>query len=340
MNKDNQTIMMSHGNGGQMMHDLIGNLFLKWFDNPLLRNMSDATFIPAGNSEIAFTTDSFVVDPLFFPGGDIGKLSVCGTVNDLAVSGADPRYISVAMILEEGLSMEILEKIVKSLAAEAHDTGVMIVTGDTKVVPRGKCDKIFINTAGIGYRYENKADSEDKKAIRPGDQILINGTIGDHGMAVMSMRESFSFRSDIRSDCASLHRMIRRITSQCHGVRFMRDPTRGGVATVLSEIVENKDFGIFLDEDKLPVTPSVFALTEILGMDPLHVANEGKVIVVIDPAEADLALELMRSDLLGRDASIIGTVTGDFPGKVLLNTKTGGRRFIGKLVGDPLPRIC
>jgi hydrogenase expression/formation protein HypE len=340
MSNETRTIMLSHGNGGQMMHDLIGNLFLKWFDNPMLRRMTDATWLPAGDREIAFTTDSFVVDPLFFPGGDIGKLAVCGTVNDLAVSGAEPRYISVAMILEEGLPLEALERIVKSLASEAHHAGVMVVTGDTKVVPKGKCDKIFINTAGIGYRYEAGHGKEITGNIQPGDKILINGTIGDHGMAVMSMRESFTFRSDVRSDCASLHRLIRKITGECHGVKFMRDPTRGGVATVLAEVAENKDFGIFLNEESLPVTPAVFALSELLGMEPLHIANEGKVMMVIDPAEADLALELMRNDPLGSEAAIIGTVTAEYRGKVLLQTKTGGKRIIGKLVGDPLPRIC
>ena len=244
MSRKEEKILLGHGNGGSLMHGLINDLFVRHFGNRILNEQTDSAIIPSQTQEIAFTTDSFVVDPIFFPGGDIGKLAVCGTVNDLAVSGADLRYISVSFILEEGFSMKELEMIVKSLADEARKAKVMIVTGDTKVVNRGKCDKVFINTAGIGL--VNKRDRLICKArtIRPGDLILINGTIGDHGMAVLNARESFSFRVPVISDCASLNRLIRKVLNQSSHVKFMRDPTRGGVATVLNELAGKVNLGI------------------------------------------------------------------------------------------------
>ena len=335
-----EKILLSHGNGGRMMHHLIENLFLKYFKNTILNEQTDAAILPVNSPEMAFTTDSFVIDPLFFPGGNIGKLAVCGTVNDLAVSGADPLYISVAFIIEEGFSMKDLESIVESLAEEAGKAQVIVVTGDTKVVNKGKCDKLFINTAGIGsVRKGNRLVSKARN-IKPGDLIFINGTIGDHGMAVMSARESFNFKTPVISDCASLNHLIREVLDQSSGVKFMRDPTRGGVATVLNELAGKSGRGIEIDESALPVTRGVTAMCELLGFDPLHIANEGKVLIVADQAQGDHILEIMKRNILGKQGAIIGRVTGDHPGKVVLKTETGGRRIIDTLTGDPLPRIC
>jgi hydrogenase expression/formation protein HypE len=340
MNTGEDKILLSHGNGGRMMHHLIENLFLKYFENTILNEQTDAAILPVNAPEMAFTTDSFVIDPLFFPGGNIGKLAVCGTVNDLAVSGANPLYISVSFIIEEGFSMKELELIVRSLAEEARKAQVIVVTGDTKVVNKGKCDKLFINTAGIGsVRKENRLVSKARN-IQPGDLIFINGTIGDHGMAVMSARESFNFKTPVISDCASLNHLIRQVLDQSSQVKFMRDPTRGGVATVLNELAGKIGLGIEIDESVLPVTKGVTAMCELLGFDPLHIANEGKVLIVADPTEGDHILEIMKKNNLGGQSVIIGRVTGDHPGKVMLKTETGGRRIIDSLTGDPLPRIC
>jgi len=322
------------------MHQLIEKLFLKHFGNDILEEQTDSAILRFDSTEIAFTTDSFVIDPIFFPGGNIGKLAVCGTVNDLSVSGADPLYLSVSFIIEEGFPMKELEMIVTSLAGEARKAGVTIVTGDTKVVNKGKCDKIFINTAGIGQvRKENRMVSKALN-IRPGDLLIINGTIGDHGMAVMSARESFNFKSPVVSDCASLNHLVRDVLDQSSTVKFMRDPTRGGVATVMNELAAKTGLGIEIDETALPVTRGVAAMCELLGFDPLHIANEGKVLLVAEPQECDHILEIMKKNELGIRSAIIGRVTGDHPGKVVLKTETGGRRIIDSLTGDPLPRIC
>ena len=340
MNTGEEKILLSHGNGGRMMHHLIENLFLKYFKNTILNEQTDAAILLIDSPEMAFTTDSFVIDPLFFPGGNIGKLAVCGTVNDLAVSGADPLYISVAFIIEEGFSMKELESIVKSLAEEAGKAQVTVVTGDTKVVNKGKCDKLFINTAGIGsVRKGNRLVSKARN-IKPGDLIFINGTIGDHGMAVMSARESFNFKTPVISDCASLNHLIREVLDQSSGVKFMRDPTRGGVATVLNELAGKSGRGIEIEESALPVTRGVTAMCELLGFDPLHIANEGKVLIVADQVEGDHILEIIKKNDLGKQSAIIGRITGDHPGKVVLKTETGGTRIIDTLTGDPLPRIC
>jgi len=321
------------------MHDLIEGLFLKHFSNPILREQTDAAILSTESAEIAFTTDSFVIDPIFFPGGNIGKLAVCGTVNDLAVSGAVPLYLSVSMIIEEGFPLEDLEKIVISLAEEAKKAEVLIVTGDTKVVNKGKCDKLFINTAGIGRI--SKVDNQIAKArnILPGDLVLINGTIGDHGMAIMNVRESFHFRSTVESDCASLNGLIREVVEQ-YPVKFMRDPTRGGVATVLNELATKTGFGIELDETTLPVLKGVKAMCELLGFDPLQVANEGKVLLVVAESDAKRVLETMKMNELGANSTIIGRVVSEHPGRVVLKNETGGRRIIDSLTGDQLPRIC
>jgi hydrogenase expression/formation protein HypE len=340
MTHSEEKIVLSHGNGGRMMHDLITNLFTKYFGNKILNEQTDSAILPVDSYEIAFTTDSFVIDPLFFPGGDIGKLAVCGTVNDLSVSGADPVYISVSFIIEEGLLMNDLELIVKSLAEEARKAKVLIVTGDTKVVNKGKCDKLFINTAGIGkVRKENRLISKARN-IKPGDLILINGTIGDHGMAVMSARESFNFKIPVVSDCACLNGLIRKVLEHKARVKFMRDPTRGGVATVLNELAGKIKLGIEIDESALPISKGVKAMCELLGFDPLHIANEGKVLLVASRKESQLILDRMKGNRLGKQSAIIGRLVKDHPGKVIMKTITGGRRIIETLTGDPLPRIC
>jgi hydrogenase expression/formation protein HypE len=340
MTHSEEKIVLSHGNGGRMMHDLITGMFIKYFGNKILNEQSDAAILPVDSQEMAFTTDSFVIDPLFFPGGDIGKLAVCGTVNDLAVSGAEPVYISVSFIIEEGFLMKDLHLIVKSLAKEARKAKVIIVTGDTKVVNKGKCDKLFINTAGIGkVRKANRLISKARN-IRPGDLILINGTIGDHGMAVMSARESFNFKIPVVSDCACLNELIYKVLEHKTRVKFMRDPTRGGVATVLNELAGKIKLGIEIDESALPVSKGVNAMCELLGFDPLHIANEGKVLMVAGRMESQIILDSMKGNRLGKQSAIIGRVVNDHPGKVVMKTITGGRRIIDTLTGDPLPRIC
>jgi hydrogenase expression/formation protein HypE len=332
-------IMLSHGSGGRMMHELIEKTFLKHFGNNILSEQTDSAILKVGTADLAFTTDSFVIDPIFFPGGNIGKLAVCGTVNDLAVSGAKPLYISVSFIIEEGFLINDLEIIVASLAAEARNAGVLIVTGDTKVVNKGKCDKVFINTAGIGSVSLEDRNVSKAMNIKPGDVIIINGTIGDHGMAIMNARESFNFKTMIESDCASLNHLIREVLDQS-SVKFMRDPTRGGVATVLNELAAKCGFGIEIEESSLPVNRGVKAICEVLGFDPLHVANEGKVLIVADEEQGLEILKVLKNNKLGQNSAIIGKVISDHPGKVVLRNETGGRRIIDSLAGDQLPRIC
>ncbi len=332
-------IMLGHGSGGRMMHTLIEDIFIKHFSNSILKEQTDSAILQVGSSEIAFTTDSFVIDPLFFPGGNIGKLAVCGTVNDLSVSGAEPLYLSVSFIIEEGFPLSELEIIVESLAAEAKKAGVLIVTGDTKVVNKGKCDKLFINTAGIGRMKKENILVSKALDIKPGDVIIINGTIGDHGMAVMNARESFNFKTNVESDCASLNHLIREVLDKSM-VKFMRDPTRGGVATVLNELVAKTKLGIEIDESSLPINPGVKAMCELLGFDPLHIANEGKVLIVAGEKEGSEILEVLKKNELGSKSKIIGRVVIDHPGKVVLKNETGGRRIIDSLSGDQLPRIC
>jgi len=339
MKHQDDKVMLSHGSGGRMMHQLIEDLFVKHFRNKILDEQTDSAILSVGSHEIAFTTDSFVIDPLFFPGGNIGKLAVCGTVNDLAVSGAEPLYLSVSFILEEGFPMKELEIIVESLAAEAKKAGVLIVTGDTKVVNKGKCDKLFINTAGIGRLKKETRLISKALNIKSGDVIIINGTIGDHGMAVMNARESFNFKASVESDCACLNHMIRKVLEEVP-VKFMRDPTRGGVATLLNELVEKIGLGIEINESALPLNKGVKAMCEVLGFDPLHIANEGKVVIVADQTDGDRILEILKNNKLGLQSAIIGRVVSDHPGKVVLKNETGGRRIIDSLSGDQLPRIC
>lgn len=339
MNRKEAYIRLGHGNGGKMMHDLIDSVFLKHFSNSILNDQTDAAIISPGSDEIAFTTDSFVIDPLSFPGGDIGKLAVCGTVNDLAVSGAEPLYLSISFIIEEGFPLSELEVIAESVAVEARTAGVKVVTGDTKVVNKGKCDRLFVNTSGIGRIRKEHLSIGKAVNLEAGDVIIINGMIGDHGMAVMNARESFNFRLSVESDCKSLNHIISSVLEKSQ-VKFMRDPTRGGVAAVLTELAGKTGKGIEINESALPVRDNVKAMCEILGFDPLNVANEGKVVIVASGNCADEIMELLKNDEAGSDSAIIGRISDDFPGKVILRTIAGGSRFVDPISENQLPRIC
>jgi len=331
-------ILLSHGSGGKLMHSLIEDVFLKKFHNEILDELNDSAVlqIPA-EKQVCFTTDSYVVDPLFFPGGDIGKLAICGTVNDLSVTGAQPLYISCGLIVEEGLEIEILEKIAESMSLVSKEAGVKIVTGDLKVVEKNSVDKLFVNTSGIGIR--DKKISYDRRKIKPGDKIIINGGIGEHGMAILCEREGFDFETRIASDCAPLSSLISRVLNASPRVKFMRDPTRGGVATTLNEIVSGMDYGIVLYEKNIPLKEEVQALCEILGFDPLYIANEGKVLLVCAGDGEDI-IQSMRNHPLGKEAAVIGEVVEAPGGKVVMETESGGHRIIEMLSGEQLPRIC
>ena len=333
-------ILLGHGSGGKLSHDLINNLFAKHFSNPILNQQSDSAIIPFNGSQLAFTTDSFVVDPLFFPGGNIGNLAIAGTVNDLAVSGAKPMYLSVGFIIEEGFEYENLEKIVVSMAEDAKKAGIQIVTGDTKVVDKGKCDKVFINTSGIGILDNKYSDISSGLNIKAGDKIIINGGIGNHGMAVMAARNELNIKTHIETDCACLNHMIAEILESGAKVKFMRDATRGGLGTVISELVSENNFGIQLDEEELVVHQNVRGLCELLGFDPLYVANEGKVVMVVSNNDAEKIINIMQKSPFGKEASVIGEITEDHKGMAWLNTNVGGKRVIEMLSGQQLPRIC
>lgn len=323
-----------------MSHDLINDLFVRYFDNEILRAQTDSAVLNIPPDHISFTTDSYVIDPVFFPGGDIGKLAVCGTVNDLAVSGAIPKYLSAGFIIEEGFEYEKLERIVKSMAEEAQRAGVKIVTGDTKVVNRGKADKIFINTTGVGVINTKYKDLSYGYSIKPGDKIIVNGTLGDHGVTIMAQRENLGIKSHLESDCASLNHLVNRLLSTGKNVKLMRDLTRGGLATVLSEIVNDKSFGITIEEDQIPVKADVTGMCEILGLEPIYIANEGKFLMVVSEEDVGSILEMLRDDTLGREASVIGQVVETNRGQVLMKTEIGGTRIINMLAGEQLPRIC
>jgi hydrogenase expression/formation protein HypE len=335
-----EKVLIHHGSGGLLMRDLIHDLFLRYFDNSFIRSMTDSAILISKPGNLAFTTDSYVVDPLFFPGGNIGKLAVCGTVNDLAVSGAVPLYLSVSFIIEEGFSIRDLETIVKSMAEEARKAGVAVVTGDTKVVQKGKADKLFINTAGIGFLEKKFAGISHGKGTKPGDLVMINGTIGDHGISILNARESFSFSSELQSDCTSLNKLIQSILRNSGGVRFMRDATRGGLAAVLCEFAEKSGLGIEITEADVPVKDEVRGICELLGFDPLHLANEGKVILVAGKQSGRKVLEVMRKHKPGKEGAIIGRMVSEHPGKVKLITTSGGSRWIDLPAGEQLPRIC
>jgi len=369
-------ILLAHGSGGQLSHELVERLFLKYFDNPILARLDDAAVVQVGkwasgqvgdlptcrlaDFHLAFTTDSYVVSPIFFPGGDIGKLAVCGTINDLAMSGATPLYLSVGFILEEGLELADLERVVASMAATAQAAGVQIVTGDTKVVDHGKADRLFINTTGIGVVPAGVELGGNR--VRPGDAVILSGTIGDHGMTIISQREGLRFDSPLVSDCAPLHGLVAAMLNalsplplpppswggpggggEGSGVRVLhclRDPTRGGLATTLNEVAGKSGVGIEIEERAIPVRDAVRAACELLGFDPLYVANEGKLVAFVAPTAADVVLAAVRAHEYGREAAIIGQVTAEHAGRVVLRTPLSARRIVDMLVGEQLPRIC
>ncbi|MFI5583693.1 hydrogenase expression/formation protein HypE [Amycolatopsis sp. NPDC051758] len=332
-----ERITLSHGAGGKSTHTLIEAVFLDAFRNPLLEPLEDSASLTIGDARLALTTDSYVVSPLFFPGGNIGDLAVNGTVNDLAVSGARPLYLTCGFILEEGFPVEDLLKIVDSMKTAALAANVQIVTGDTKVVQRGKADGVYINTAGVGVLTRTGLGVA---TVKPGDAVLVSGPIGDHGVTIMLARGELDIDADLESDTAPVHELVAGLLAAVPGVRAMRDATRGGVATILNEIAKAADVSVVVDEKAVPVRTEVRGASELLGIDPLYVACEGRIVVVVDGAQAGDALAALRSHPLGADAAVIGRIADDPPGLVLLNTTFGGTRIVDLLVGDPLPRIC
>ena len=336
-----EKITLSHGSGGKSTHNLIEGVFAPAFSNPLLDAMDDAAVfgVDGTGQRLAFTTDTYVVSPLFFPGGDIGKLAVHGTINDLSMAGATPLYLSAGFILEEGFPIADLRRIVESMAGAAREAGVAIVTGDTKVVQRGKADGIFINTAGVGILRATWPMGQTQ--LQPGDQILLSGAVGDHGIAIMLAREALEIETDVQSDSAPLHTLVAALLEAAgESVHCLKDPTRGGMATTLNEMALGSEVAIGLDEQTIPVHAEVRGACEILGLDPLTIANEGKLLAAVAPGKAEAALAALRAHPLGREAAIIGTVQEEPAGMVFLRTDIGGMRVLDMLVGDPLPRIC
>lgn len=335
---NHKQIVLGHGSGGKLTSELIQKVFIPAFANDILAKLDDQAVLQINGSRIAFTTDAFVVTPIFFPGGDIGHLAINGTVNDLAMSGAKPLYIAAAFILEEGLATEELCRVVSSMSAAAKDAGVLLVTGDTKVVNRGKGDKLFITTTGLGIVDDSVRISAER--ARPGDKILLSGTVGDHGMAIMSQRENLEFDGAVESDTAALHTLVADMLTAGIDIHCLRDPTRGGVATTLNEIAGSSRAGMVIDERQIPVRETVKGACEILGLDPLYVANEGKLLAIVARESAANALQTMRAHPLGRDANVIGEVVSDHPGRVLMKTAVGGTRVVDVMFGEQLPRIC
>lgn len=333
----NKTILLAHGSGGKLSHELLEKNLLPPFSNPLLDKLDDSAVFEF-SGRLAFTTDSYVVNPIFFPGGDIGKLAVCGTVNDLAMSGAKPLYLSVSLVIEEGLLIEKLERIIKSIKAATKKAEIIIITGDTKVVNRGNADKLFINTSGLGI-IPPQLDISGANA-RVSDKIILSGNIGDHGMAVMSQREGLKFSTPIKSDCAPLNKLVSQMLKASSQIHCLRDPTRGGLATTLNELAKQSNVGITIEEEKVPVAEAVRAACELLGFDPLYIANEGKLVAIVDSAHAESVLAKMKQNRYGTNASIIGEVTSDHPGRVIMKTRLGASRIIDMLSGELLPRIC
>ena len=330
-----EIITLDYGSGGKKTARLIEQYIVPALENPALSELGDGAILPGGE-KLVFSTDSFVVSPRFFPGGDIGKLSVCGTVNDLAMCGGEPKYLSCAFIIEEGLPLGELERIIASMAEAARKAGVQIVTGDTKVVEKGRGDGIYINTAGVGVL---KYPGLTPRAIRAGDAVLVSGTVGDHGTTVMLSRHGLA-QGELQSDCAALNGLAAALLTAVPETRVLRDPTRGGVATTLNEFIEGTPLGIELEEKAVPVRPAVQAACELLGLDPLYCANEGKLLAVVPAERAEAALAALRSLPEGENAARIGRVTADFPGKLVIRTPLGGRRILQKLSGAQLPRIC
>lgn len=330
-------VLLDYGSGGRASQRIITDLFFKHLGNDILARMDDAAVLSL-KGPVAMSTDSFVVDPIFFPGGDIGSLAVHGTVNDVAMMGARPLYLTCGFIIEEGLPMEDLERVVASMGQAAREAGVRIVAGDTKVVPKGAADKIFINTAGVGEILVDPAPSGHR--AKEGDAVLVTGSMGDHGLAILSTRQGLSFEAPVVSDSASLASLVEKLLGAVPDVHVLRDPTRGGLATTLNEIAAQSDVGIELTEEAIPVAPAVAGGCAVLGLDPLYLANEGKCICIVPEAAAQAALEVFRADSRGVAAAVIGRVVADHPGKVALVTPLGGKRLLGMLEGEQLPRIC
>ena len=332
-------ILLDHGSGGIASQELISDMFLKHLDNPILNSLEDSAILENHGGRLAFTTDSYVVDPIFFPGGDIGKLAIHGTINDLAMRGAQPHALSLGLILEEGLLLKDLERIIISISEACKEAGVYVVTGDTKVVPKGKGDKIFINTSGIGF-VDDGIDISSKYA-REGDAVILSGTMGDHGITIMTRRAGVAVQGDLRSDTMPLHRLVATLLTELPGaIHTLRDPTRGGVASTLNEIAENSGLSIELRDQDLPVRPQVNAACELLGLEPLYLANEGKCLVIVEGGKAKEALKIMQATVEGKEAAIIGKLVAGKAGRVVINTPVGGSRVVTPLHGMPLPRIC
>ena len=331
-------ILLDHGSGGKASHSLIADFLVPEFENPILGQLDDGAILDIEGERLAFSTDTYVVDPVFFPGGNIGDLAVNGTVNDLAMCGARPLYLSVGLIIEEGFSMVDLTRILKAMRKAATKADVLIVTGDTKVVPNGAADKIFINTSGVGLIPDGVHISGHN--ARPGDKVILSGTIADHGIAVLTQREGMAFESPIQSDTAPLNHMVREMMAASDQIHALRDPTRGGVGTSLNEIAAQSNVGVKIYEDNLLIRKEVAGICELLGFDPLYVANEGKLVGFVGPDHAERILEIIRSNEYGKDACMIGEVIADSPGKVFMKTRIGGTRIVGMLTGDQIPRIC
>lgn len=332
-----EKILLAHGSGSRLSHDLVEKILAPPLSNPILSRMDDSAVFQL-SGKVAFTTDSYVVNPIFFPGGDIGRLAVCGTVNDLSMSGARPLYISLALIIEEGLGIEELRRVIESVRETAEEAGVIIVTGDTKVVDRGKADRLFINTAGIGL-IEGEMDISGSNA-RPGDRIILSGGIGEHGIAVMSQREGLKFSLPITSDCAPLNHLAAAMLAASRRIHSMRDPTRGGLASTLNEFARQSGVGISIEEAKIPVHDGVKGACELLGLDPLYIANEGKLVAAVGPEDADTVLAAMRKNKYGGQAAIIGEVTDGHKSRVVMKTRIGSSRIVDMPAGEILPRIC
>ncbi|MCX6330555.1 MAG: hydrogenase expression/formation protein HypE [Bacteroidia bacterium] len=334
----NDLISLNHGSGGKQTHELIKKVFVKKFG--MTEPLTDSAILKEMGKTLVFTTDSYVIDPLFFPGGNIGKLAICGTVNDLAVSGAEPKYIAASFIIEEGFPVNDLVTIAESMADEATNAGVKIVTGDTKVVEKGKCDRLFITTSGTGILDYSQEHISTGKRIKPGDKLIINGPLGNHSIAVAGARNKLSFTTPVTSDCASLNHLIEGVLKSCKEIHFMRDLTRGGLAGVMNELAGMINSGIIADEASIPVDDPVRGVCEILGFDPLYLANEGKLLIVTSAEEAEKVLEILRSDALGAFSSIFGEIVPDKRNLVVLNTSVGGKRILDMPSGAQLPRIC
>jgi hydrogenase expression/formation protein HypE len=331
-------IMLDHGAGGRISHNLITDIMLPLFDNPILSQLDDGAILEIDGMRIAFSTDTFTVDPIFFPGGNIGELAVNGTVNDISMCGATPLFLSAGLLIEEGFPMEELKRILEAMGSAAGEAGVKIITGDTKVVPKGAADKIFINTSGLGL-IPDGVEIAGHRAM-PGDRVILSGSIADHGMTIMTQRAGMSFESSIMSDTAPLNHMVNRMLLTSKDIHVLRDPTRGGVGTALNEIALSSKVGIIIYEDRIPLNSQVEALCELMGLDPLYIANEGKLLAIVGKHHVEEILLAMKEDRYGEDAVIIGEVISENPGSVLMRTKIGGTRIVDMLTGEPLPRIC